>query len=44
MTMHLVGVTKVLSDARQLRRLAEVMLPLQDRAHRMMMRSLSAIG
>ena len=28
----------------QLRRLAEVMLPLQDRAHRMMVRSLSAIG
>ena len=28
----------------QLRRLAEVMMPLQDRAHRMMMRSLSAIG
>ena len=28
----------------QLRRLAEVMLPIQDRAHRMMMRSLSAIG
>ena len=27
----------------QLRRLAEVMLPIQDRAHRMMMRSLSAI-
>jgi hypothetical protein len=28
----------------QLRRLAEVMMPLQDRAHRMMMRSLSAIS
>ena len=28
----------------QLRRLAEVMLPLQDRAHRMMVRSLSAIS
>ena len=28
----------------QLRRLAEIMMPLQDRAHRMMMRSLSAIG
>jgi hypothetical protein len=28
----------------QLRRLAEVMLPLQDRAHRQMTRSLSAIG
>ncbi len=28
----------------QLRRLAEVILPLQDRAHRMMMRSLAAIS
>jgi hypothetical protein len=28
----------------QLRRLAEVMLPLQERTHRMMMRSLLAIG
>ncbi len=28
----------------QLQRLAEVMMPLQDRAHRMMMRSLLAIG